>query len=60
MGDVKGHAVRPHHGPDDIDGEISGQGSGREESRRQAIARVRQAAWPLANLASGLEAAASA
>src|SRR5438445_10098645 len=59
VGDVEGNAVRPHHGPDDVDGEISVQGSGREESRRQEIDPVRQDAWPRCSWRSRPRAAAT-
>ena len=36
VGSVEGHTVRPHHGPDDVDGEIGAQGSGREEIDQSA------------------------
>ena len=52
MGDVEGNAVRPHHGSDDVDGEISVQGSGREEGRRQEIDEAGRVAALLLALAS--------
>ena len=35
-GNVEGHTVRPHHGPDDVDGEIGAHASGREEIDQSA------------------------
>src|SRR4030095_16276959 len=42
VGDVEGNAVRPHHGPDDVDGEIRVQGLRPKEACRQKIPPVRK------------------
>src|SRR5207244_9741392 len=42
VGDVEGNAVRPHHGPDDVDGEIRVEGSSGEKGRRQEIDAARR------------------
>jgi hypothetical protein len=46
MGEVEGNAVRPRHGPDNVDGKIGVQGIHREEGHGQEIGSTRQRAWP--------------